>query len=192
MVSVWLVAFVAVHPPIDGVGGVVSHDTHLVAHRLLVAHKLFNMTCHRRTGPLTAGVEILSVISATLPRLSSISSVISVSGADSCSWVWVEDDPSPHDDFLRRWAVKFAHHSGILDGKLGSHPLKLYHACVGSAGAVRFALYFAVIGSTTLHPFESNVIVYVFLAYIILIVVLPSHLIGSCITAPLSTNPLYS
>ncbi len=86
MVSVCLVAFVAVHPPIDGVGGVVSH-THLVAPRLLVAHKLFNMTCHRRTGPLTAGVEILSVISATLPRLSSISSVISVSGADSCSWV---------------------------------------------------------------------------------------------------------
>ena len=35
--------------------------------------------------------------------------------------------------------------------------MKVYHACVGSAGAVRFALYFAVIGSTTLHPLELNV-----------------------------------
>lgn len=125
-----------------------------------------------------------------------ISAVVSVSGADSCVSDLVEEDdedlPPPHDDCLLHCATKSAHHNGIFDGNSGFHPLKLYPPLVGSAGAVRFALYFAVIGSTTLHPLELNVTVYLFLVYIILIVVLPSHLMICCSTAPLTTNPLYS
>lgn len=61
------------------------------------------------------------------------------------------------------FAVNSSHHIGIIAGNSGFHHLKIYHALVGSLGAVSVDSYFASIGSTSLHPFELNVIVYLFL-----------------------------
>ena len=79
----------------------------------------------------------------------------------------VDDDqppPPPHDDFLVHCATKFAHHNGIISGKLGSHPLNVYPALVGSAGAVIFESNFATTGSTALPQLLSNVIEYLILS----------------------------
>jgi hypothetical protein len=78
----------------------------------------------------------------------------------------VDDDQPPHhhDDFLVHCATRFAHHSGIVDGKIGSHPLNTYPALVGSAGAVKFCSYFHVIVSTALPQLLSNVIEYLILS----------------------------
>jgi hypothetical protein len=102
----------------------------------------------------------------------------------------VSSDELHHDDFFFHCATNSAHHNGIVSGKSGSHLTNLYHALVGLVGAVRFDSYFHVSGFTSLPLFASNVIVYIFLLYCTLTIVLPSHLIGSCTTDPLSTNPL--
>ena len=78
----------------------------------------------------------------------------------------VDDDqpPHPHDDFLVHCATRFAHHSGIVSGKLGSHPLNTYPTLVGFVGASRVCSYFHVNVSTAVPQLLSNVIAYLFLS----------------------------
>ena len=71
--------------------------SHLVSP--FVSHRLFSIACPRRTGALIDGIDIVSVISATLSILSespSISSDVD-SDADACVW---DDDLPHHDDLL--------------------------------------------------------------------------------------------
>ena len=95
--------------------------------------------------------SIVHVITSFSPDIVWFSQVVTcVSSSD--------DEPHPHDFFFH-CATNSAHHNGIVLGKLGFHSLNVYHALVGLFGAARFDSYFPVIEFTSLHPFESNVIV---------------------------------
>jgi hypothetical protein len=111
---------------------------------------------------ITGAIEVHASTSkfSTSPTTSSTFHVlVSFVHVDTC----ISSSDDEDDDFLLHCATNSTHHNGIVAGKSGSHFTNLYHALVGLDGAIKSDSYFHVIGFTSLHPFESKEIVYIFL-----------------------------